>query len=170
VEPDGSAPSDNPFPGSPVWSLGHRNVQGLAWDRAGRLWAAEFGQNRVDEINLIERGRNYGWPLVEGFGPTDGGRLTNPKVTWPTSEASPSGAAIAGRTLYLGALQGEAVLRVRLDGTSARTVGPLLRGRYGRIRTVVVAPGGALWITTSNRDGRGSPRPGDDRILRISPR
>jgi glucose/arabinose dehydrogenase len=167
MNPDGSVPSGNPFPGSLVWSYGHRNVQGLAWDRRGRLWATEFGQNEFDEVNLIRKGGNYGWPEVEGRGSTAGGRFINPKVTWATSEASPSGAAIAGRTMYIGALQGDAVLRVRLNGTRARKAAPLLQGSYGRIRTVVRAPDGSLWVTTSNRDGRGSPRSGDDRIVRL---
>jgi glucose/arabinose dehydrogenase len=169
MNPDGSVPAGNPFGRSLVWSYGHRNVQGLAWDSAGRLWETEFGQDRFDEVNLIRPGRNYGWPNVEGFGSTDGGRYTNPLITWPTSEASPSGAAIAGSTMYIGALQGQDVLRVRLHGTAATKGTPLLRGRYGRIRTVVAAPDGSLWVTTSNRDGRGSPRPGDDRIIRIQP-
>jgi glucose/arabinose dehydrogenase len=169
MNPDGSVPGDNPFPGSLVWSYGHRNVQGLAWDSRGRLWATEFGQNEFDEVNLIRPGRNYGWPEVEGRGSTDGGRFTNPVVTWRTSEASPSGAAIARGTMYIGALQGEAVLRVRLNGTRATKRPPLLEDRYGRIRTVVRAPGGSLWITTSNRDGRGDPRDGDDRVVRIRP-
>jgi len=167
MNPDGSVPSDNPFRGSRVWSLGHRNVQGLAWDSAGRLWATEFGQDEFDEVNLIRKGANYGWPTVEGRGSTAGGRFTNPKATWRTSEASPSGAAIRRGVLYIGALQCEALLRVRLAGTRASKLPPLLGGRYGRIRTVARAPGGSLWVTTSNRDGRGSPRGGDDRILRI---
>jgi glucose/arabinose dehydrogenase len=169
MNPDGSVPAGNPFERSLVWSYGHRNVQGLAWDSAGRLWETEFGQDRFDEVNLIRPGRNYGWPNVEGVGSTDGGRYTNPLITWPTPEASPSGAAIAGNTMYIGALQGQDVLRVRLRGTAATKATPLLRGRYGRIRTVVAAPDGSLWITTSNRDGRGSPRTGDDRIIRIRP-
>ena len=146
---------------------GHRNVQGLAWDRGGRLWASEFGQDTFDEVNLIRKGHNYGWPEVEGRGSTHGGRFTNPKITWPTSEASPSGAAIAGRTLYIGALRGERVLRVRLTGSRARKLSSRLAGSNGRIRAVVRAPDGSIWISTSNRDGRGSPRSGDDRILRL---
>jgi glucose/arabinose dehydrogenase len=169
MNPDGSVPGDNPFPGSLVWSYGHRNVQGLAWDSSGRLWATEFGENEFDEVNLIRRGRNYGWPEVEGRGSTAGGRFTNPAVTWTTSEASPSGAAILRGTMYVGALQGESLLRVRLNGTRARKRPSLLEGRYGRIRTVTRAPDGSLWVTTSNRDGRGNPRDGDDRILRIRP-
>ena len=164
---DGSVPRDNPFAGSHVWTLGHRNVEGLAWDSSGRLWASEFGANEFDEVNLIRKGRNYGWPEVEGRGSTDGGRFTNPNVTWSTSEASPSGVAVKRGTLYIGALQGEAVLRVRISGRSARKLSPLLQDAYGRIRTVARAPDGSLWVTTSNRDGRGSPQSGDDRILRL---
>jgi glucose/arabinose dehydrogenase len=163
---DGTAPPGNPTKGSLVWSAGHRNVQGLAWDAQGRLWASEFGQDRFDEVNLVHKGDNGGWPAVEGIGPTSGGKYTNPKLTWPTDEASPSGAAIIGRTLYLGGLQGEAVLRVALNGSSARKLTPIVTGR-GRIRTVVRAPDGSLWVTTSNTDDRGTPRAGDDRILRV---
>lgn len=101
MRPDGSVPPDNPFPGSLVYSYGHRDVQGLAWDKAGRLWATEFGQNRFDEVNLIVPGANYGWPLIEGHG-TGGGRFRDPLVTWTTAQASPSGAAIIGDTLYVG--------------------------------------------------------------------
>jgi glucose/arabinose dehydrogenase len=168
LRPDGGIPADNPFRGSPVWSVGHRNVQGLAWDRAGRLWETELGQDRFDEVNLIRPGRNYGWPRVEGKGDTKGWRYTNPLVTWSTAEASPSGAAIAGGALYVGALRGERLWRVPLDGAKAGTPQALLDGRFGRLRTVVVAPDGALWVTTSNRDGRGSPAPDDDRIVRVA--
>ena len=170
MNPDGSVPSGNPFKGSLVWTWGHRNVQGLAWDRSGRLWASEFGQNAFDEVNLIRKGRNYGWPVVEGKGDTQGGRFTNPLVTWTTAESSPSGAAIVGSTLYVAALQGQCVWRIPLRGASLGTPAKLLAGRYGRIRTIVPAPDGTIWVATSNRDGRGSPRPGDDRIvaLRVS--
>ena len=167
MNPDGSVPADNPFSGSRVWSYGHRNVQGLAWDRSGRLWATEFGQSTFDEVNLIRRGGNYGWPEVEGRGSTAGGRYRNPAVTWRTTDASPSGAAIIGRRMYIGALQGGNVLRLSLKGTRARKLQPLLDGRYGRVRTAQRAPDGSLWITTSNRDGRGSPNGGDDRVVRI---
>jgi len=167
INPDGSVPRDNPF-GTPVWSWGHRNVQGLAWDRKGRLWATEFGQNETDEVNLIRRGRNYGWPEVEGTGDTQGGTFTNPKVTWtPTDIASPSGAAIVGRHLYVAALKGETLFKIPLDGTTAGEPQRLHAEQYGRLRTVVRVPGGGLWIATSNTDGRGSPAQDDDRIIRI---
>jgi glucose/arabinose dehydrogenase len=168
MEPDGSVPADNPDPRSRVWTLGHRNVQGLAWDEDGRLWATEFGQNEVDEVNLIRPGRNYGWPEVEGDGDTDGGRLTNPLVTWPTGDASPSGAAVAGGALYVAALRGETLWRIPLNGDATGEPERLLDGRDGRLRTVVLAPDGSLWVATSNRDGRGSPREGDDRIVRVA--
>jgi glucose/arabinose dehydrogenase len=169
IDPDGSIPSDNPFPGSPVWTLGHRNVQGLAWDAAGRLWATEFGQDTWDEINLIRKGRNYGWPIVEGKGGTQGGRFTNPLVTWHTDEASPSGAAILDGSLYAGALAGQRLWKVPLHDSRTGKPVALLQGRYGRLRTVAAAPGGDLWVTTSNRDGRGSPHSGDDKVLLVRP-
>ena len=141
LRPDGGIPADNPDPGSPVWSLGHRNVQGLAWDGQGRLFATEFGQNRVDEINRIEKGGNYGWPEVEGTG--GGERFRDPLVTWPTSQASPSGAAIAGDTLYVAALRGRAAVvgapgRRRRDrhpgGRAGRVLRPAAPRRRGRRR------------------------------------
>lgn len=156
----------NPFPGSPVWSLGHRNVQGLAWDRSGRLWATEFGQNTTDEVNLIRRGGNYGWPVVEGR--RGGGPYVDPVVTWsPTSTSSPSGGAIAGRELYVGALAGRRLWRIALNGRSAARPQALFTERYGRIRAVAAAPDGSIWFSTSNRDGRGDPQDGDDRILQV---
>jgi len=165
LAPDGAPARGNPTAGSPVYSLGHRNVQGLAWDSEGRLFATEFGQNDVDEVNLIQPGRNYGWPVVEGIG--EAGRFTNPLVTWPTSDASPSGIAIAGSTAYVAALRGERLWSVPLDGAGAGQPRAELARRYGRLRTVMTGPDGALWLTTSNTDGRGDPRAGDDRILRF---
>jgi glucose/arabinose dehydrogenase len=170
MTPDGKPAPGNPTGGSVVYSLGHRNVQGLAWDARGRLFATEFGQNRFDEVNLIEPGRNYGWPRVEGMGDTAGGRYTNPLVVWETGESSPSGAAIAGNTLYVAALRGERLWTVPLTDAGLGTPKAEFEGRYGRLRTVVVAPDGALWLSTSNTDGRGSPQDGDDRILRFPPR
>ncbi|WP_460700354.1 PQQ-dependent sugar dehydrogenase [Nocardia thraciensis] len=169
LTPDGLPAPGNPFPGSPVYSLGHRNVQGLAWDPAGRLYAAEFGQNDFDEINLIEPGRNYGWPEVEGTGDTQGGRFTNPLVTWTTRESSPSGIAITANTLYAAALRGERLWAVPLRDGRFSEPRAELRG-YGRLRTVEVAPDGSLWLTTSNTDGRGDTRDGDDRVLRFPAR
>jgi len=165
MTPDGQPAPGNPF-GTLVWSYGHRNVQGLVFDRAGRLWASEFGQNRFDEINLIQPGRDYGWPVVEGA--SDDPRFAAPLVTWPTSDASPSGVTIAGSTLYVAALRGERLWEVPLDGDRTGTPHAELQGRYGRLRAVQLAPDGSLWILTSNRDGRGDPAGEDDRILRLT--
>ncbi len=165
INADGSVPDDNPF-GNPVWSLGHRNVQGLAWDGRGRMWATELGQSARDELNRIRKGRNYGWPVVEGG---DGaGRFADPFVTWqPTSTCSPSGVAIARGRAWVGALAGECLWSVRLNGKHKRKKVRHLHGDFGRIRTVEKAPDGSLWITTSNNDGRHTPARHDDRVIRI---
>jgi len=167
LTPDGEPAPGNPAGGSPVYSLGHRNVQGLAWDSDERLYATEFGQNRFDEVNVIESGGNYGWPEVEGEGDTDDGRFTNPVVVWGTDESSPSGAAVVGDTLYVAALRGQRLWTVPLDDGKVGEARDGFRGEYGRLRTVVTAPDGSLWLATSNRDGRGNPRDGDDRIIRF---
>jgi glucose/arabinose dehydrogenase len=169
MDPLGNPPVEdpNPDPASLVWSMGHRNVQGLAWDDEGRLWATEFGQNAFDEVNLIEPGGNYGWPVVEGEG--GDGRYVEPQVTWTTDEASPSGIAFDGGMLYVGALRGQRLWRIPLSGGEAGEPAALLQGDYGRLRNVVADPDGRLWITTSNRDGRGEFDDGDDRVLRLDP-
>ncbi|HEU4491661.1 MAG TPA: PQQ-dependent sugar dehydrogenase [Jiangellales bacterium] len=168
LEPDGGIPADNPFPGSPVWSLGHRNVQGLAFDDEGRLWAGEFGQKTYDELNLIEPGANYGWPEVEGPG-DGGGRFVEPVAVWnPTGDASPSGIAWVRDTVFLAALAGERLLRVPVPGGTAGEPDEAAVGQFGRLRTVEPAPDGSLWMITSNTDGRGDPQQGDDRILRVT--
>lgn len=167
LRPDGSAPPDNPFPGSLVYSYGHRNVQGIAWDPSGRLWASEFGANSLDELNLIRPGANYGWPVVEGQAAAPGD-FADPVVTWNTADASPSGLAHWRGAFYLAALRGQRLWRVPVDEQgNAGTPESLLQDTYGRLRTVVSAPDGALWVATSNRDGRGQVRDGDDRIMRF---
>jgi glucose/arabinose dehydrogenase len=167
VKPDGSPADGNPVAGNRMWSLGHRNVQGLAWDTTGRLFASEFGANSFDEVNLIEPGKNYGWPTVEGTG--NNATFTNPLVTWSTSEASPSGAAVSGNFLYVGALAGRRLWKIPITAAGLGTPEAVLQGQFGRLRTVVAAPDGSLWVATSNRDGRGSPAADDDRILRFAP-
>jgi glucose/arabinose dehydrogenase len=163
ITPDGDPAPGNPIPGSPVYSMGHRHVQGLAWDAQGRLFASEFGENEVDELNLIEAGGNYGWPTEEG--PSDDRRFVNPVATWAVAEASPSGIAIVGDQVYLACLRGERLYRIGLDGQNRQG---LNIGDFGRLRHVARAPDGSLWVLTSNRDGRGIPQPDDDRIIRIT--
>lgn len=154
--------------GSFVLSLGHRNVQGLAFDEDGRTYAVEFGSDEFDEVNVVSEGTNGGWPQVEGPG-DGGGRFLAPIVTWRPAEASPSGAAIAGGSLYVAALRGERLWRVPLDSSGgAGTPQDLLVGAFGRLRTVETGPDGSLWLLTSNRDGRGDPVAEDDRVVRLA--
>lgn len=169
MNPDGSVPPGNPFANSVVYSLGHRNVQGLAWDAQGRLYATEFGQNTFDEVNQIVAGGNYGWPTCEGT--CNNPQFRNPIVTWTTAQASPSGAAIANNTLFAAALRGARLWLVPLNGSGGVGGTPTseLQGAYGRLRTVAIGPDGYLWIATSNRDGRGTPIATDDRVVRFPP-
>jgi glucose/arabinose dehydrogenase len=166
LAPDGAPAPGNPFPGSPVWTLGHRNVQGFGWDAQGRMFADEFGQDRFDELNLIEPGHNYGWPHVEGTGGTAEG-FTDPLVTWPTDQASPSGLLVTGDAVYLAALRGERLLRVPLSDGRVGRPQAYLTGELGRLRDVTLAPDGlSLWVLTNNT-ARGVPKPGDDRLVRL---
>ncbi|MCP3425620.1 PQQ-dependent sugar dehydrogenase [Rothia sp. AR01] len=163
LTPEGEVPGDNPFPGSPVYSYGHRNVQGIAWDEDGTLYASEFGQNTWDELNVVEAGGNYGWPDAEGS--DEGQDFTDPVQQWSTSDASPSGIAILGDTLYMAALRGERLYEVPLaDPTTSEAI---LEDEHGRLRDVAVAPGGELWVLTNNTDGRGTPAEDDDVVLRV---
>jgi glucose/arabinose dehydrogenase len=168
ITPDGKAAPGNPRKGSRVWTMGHRNVQGLAFDGTGQLWATEFGAATWDELNRIDRGRNYGWPLVEGKG--DLPEYRNPFVQWRTSEASPSGLAYLDGSLWAGALRGGRLWQIPLTRNGTGKPRDFFVGDYGRMRTVIAAPDGNLWVTTSNRDGRGEPRPKDDRILVVAAR
>jgi len=166
MTPDGTPPPDNPFPGSLVFSLGHRNVQGLAFDSRDRLWASEYGANAWDELNLVQAGGNYGWPQVEGRG--GDGSFVQPAAQWPVDEASPSGITIIDDVVHMAALRGERVWQIPIGADGVGEPVAALQGQHGRLRTPVQAPDGSLWITTSNRDGRGEPAPGDDRILRVT--
>jgi glucose/arabinose dehydrogenase len=165
VTADGAPAPGNPF-GNAVWSLGHRNVQGLAWTSDGMMWASEFGQNTFDELNRIEPGGNYGWPVHEGIAQDPA--YVDPVATWGTSEASPSGIAAIGDTVFMAGLRGE---RLWVIDTSAGGLqgepGAVLSGEQGRLRDVVAAADGSLWVLTNNTDGRGSPREGDDLLLRL---
>jgi len=166
LTPEGEPAPGNPFPGSPVYSYGHRNVQGLAWDAKQRLFASEFGQDTWDELNAIKPGDNYGWPEAEGK--SDDSGFHNPTAQWATDDASPSGIAYAQGSIWMAGLKGQRLWRIPLKGTEA-SADPqsFLKGEYGRLRTVVSAGSDKLWLVTSNTDGRGDPKGGDDRILEL---
>jgi glucose/arabinose dehydrogenase len=160
VSPDGSPASGNPFRASPVYSYGHRNLRGLAWDAWGRLYASETGRYMHDELNPIYPGRNYGWPHVEGVA-TDP-KLIDPIATWSPVDTSPSGIAVLDDKLYGASLTGR-LLRLGLDGGTPAE----LLVAHGRLRTVTVAPDRSLWVLTANRQG-GTPTDDDDRVLRVT--
>lgn len=175
LNPDGSVPEDNPFEGSPVYSYGHRNPQGLAWDGEGNLYAPEHGESALDELNLIRAGNNYGWPEIEGDEQAPGYEtpiFQSGDETW-----APSGAEYVeqgpweGGILFTG-LQSESLHRVETDPENPGEVSAhreYLEDEYGRLRTVEQGPDGALYVLTSNRDGRGDPAPEDDRLLKVTP-
>ncbi|MFJ3306618.1 PQQ-dependent sugar dehydrogenase [Streptomyces sp. NPDC086549] len=157
-----------PAPGNPfntyVYSYGHRNPEGLAFDAAGRLWESELGPDSNDELNLIEPGHNYGWPTCKG--PCDTPGMTNPKATWDVSEAAPSGLAYADGNLYMAALRGRRLWRIPVSGTDVGTPVAYYQDLYGRLRTVAKVPGKeALWLFTSNTDHNGDEPDGSDQVL-----
>ncbi|MFF4691403.1 PQQ-dependent sugar dehydrogenase [Streptomyces sp. NPDC001307] len=166
LTPEGEPAPGNPFPGSPVYSYGHRNVQGLAWDDRQRLFASEFGQDTWDELNAIKPGANYGWPQAEGR--SSDAAFQNPTAQWHTDDASPSGIAYVEGVIWMAGLKGQRLWRIPLQGTQASAPPQaLLAGQYGRLRTVVAAGGDKVWLLTSNTDGRGRPEKGDDRLLEL---
>jgi glucose/arabinose dehydrogenase len=171
----GDPAEGNPDPDSPVYSSGHRNVEGLAWNAAGALYATEFGQDIADELNLIEAGADYGWPRYEG---DDGGdeAYADPVLTWETFEASCAGAVFLEDALVTACLRGQRLWIVQFDQSGAPAGEPLATvvNEFGRLRSVAMGPDGMLWVTTSNRDGRCVEERGctaddaDDRILRFT--
>ena len=177
INDDGTVPGDNPFAGSPVFSYGHRNPQGLDWHAVtGELWGSEHGQIGNDEINRLRPGRNYGWPVIEAD-QTRAGMET--PITFFSPSIAPSGMAFyTGTTmtgfrlnLFVGALAGQHLLRVRFDPNDPNQVlatERLLAGRFGRIRDVINGPDDSLYLCTSNRDGRNTPVSADDRIIKLS--
>lgn len=166
---DGSIPADNPF-GNAVYSYGHRNPQGLAWDDRRALWATEHGRSGVlsglDELNLIEKGKNYGWPTIQGDETREGMETpvlhSGPSTTW-----APAGLAFKDGSLYFGGLRGESIYRAKITGGRQIELARLYQGQFGRVRAATIGPDGDLYITTSNTDGRGNPQPADDKVIRI---
>ncbi|WP_433297210.1 PQQ-dependent sugar dehydrogenase [Actinoplanes sp. CA-030573] len=157
----------NPIKDSLVWSLGHRNVQGLAWDKTKRMYASENGQPRNGELNVIVKGKNYGWAKADGVS-TDK-TLTSPLFTWPIADSGCAGVATVEQTVATACLLGKRLwlLNITDNGTVLGTPQALLTGEYGRLRGLVAAPDGSLWASTSNQEDAGDPGPDDDRIIRL---
>ncbi|RQD84120.1 PQQ-dependent sugar dehydrogenase [Methanosalsum natronophilum] len=166
VKDDGKIPSNNPFNDSPVYSLGHRNPQGLAWDSDGNLWSTEHGAIAKDELNLIEAGNNYGWPIIEGD-------ETHPNMESPILQSgrdtwAPSGATYYNGSIYFAGLRGQTLYQAKIDSDSVELFTHFDR-EFGRLRSVFLGPDNNLYVLTSNRDGRGVPVSIDDQIIRINP-
>ncbi|MGO1543694.1 MAG: PQQ-dependent sugar dehydrogenase [Gulosibacter sp.] len=167
VDAEGEPAADNPF-GNTVYSLGHRNVQGMAWTSDGTMWASEFGQDTWDELNRIEPGGNYGWPTVEGIAEAEG--FIDPSIQWSPAEASPSGIAAKGDTLFIAGLRGQQLWVVDVSGGAivGEPVAYVPEGVSARMRDARVDADGGLLILTNNTDGRGDPGSEDDRLLWIN--
>lgn len=166
VTEDGSPAPGNPF-NNRVYSYGHRNPQGLGWDKNGKLFAAEHGQSAHDELNYIEAGRNYGWPVIQGDEEQSG--MVKPILHSGTTTWAPSGLTVIGNKIFYAGLRGQSLFEAELDGTTVTSHEAYFEKQYGRLRGVVKGPDGYLYFTTSNHDGRGSPQPGDDHIFRVNP-
>lgn len=179
IELDGSIPDDNPFPGSPVYSYGFRNPQGLTWNPVNNImYATDHGSEAHDEINVIVPGGNYGWPLVIGDQESDEISVQKPLIQTGKTTWAPSGISYLNQgpwqgQLLVGTLRGQQLKEIILseDGLAVQDIRSWIQGDYGRLREVIQAPDGSIYISTSNRDGRGGiPRPEDDRIIRLVPR
>lgn len=174
IELDGSIPNDNPFVNSPIYSFGHRNPQGLAWNSKNILYSSEHGQSAHDEINIIYPGANYGWPLVQGDEDSTEVTLQKPLIHSGEDTWAPSGIAFVNQgpwqdKLLVSTLRGQQLLSISLneDGSIVENIESWFKNEYGRLREVIQGKDGSIYITTSNRDGRGNPDISDDRIIRF---
>ena len=173
LKDDGSVPSDNPF-GNAVWSYGHRNPQGLAWDDQGRLWATEHGRSGVlsgfDEFNLIEKGKNYGWPVIQG--PETKTGMVSPVAQSGADETwAPAGAVFWNGSIFFTGLRGESIYEAKIaDNGKITALVSHFRGAFGRLRAIQIGPDGFMYVSTSNTDGRGEVRGNDDKIIKINPK
>jgi glucose/arabinose dehydrogenase len=169
---DGSVPADNPDPGSPVWTSGHRDVTGLAFDERGRLWATETGQTRYQELNRIRRGKNYGWPLAEGQSADTRFVRAYHRFSEALDESSPQGLAIADGVAYVADLRNGKLWSVPLGDGDSTEYGSMFGGIYGPLRALALSPAGELWLGTSDGapDVRGTAPPSGrgDSLLRIT--
>ena len=171
VTTEGKAAPENPFvdaQGKPtlVYSYGHRNPQGLAWDSSGTFWETEHGSSTTDEVNKIEKGVNYGWPTITGDAARPG--MQSPILQSGSATWAPAGLAFLDSSLFFGGLRGQTLYEVKLNKPQLQVI-EHFKGQFGRIREVIVGPDNLLYITTSNRDGRGNPNVADDKIIRIQP-
>jgi glucose/arabinose dehydrogenase len=174
LNPDGTIPADNPFSNSPVYSYGHRNPEGIAWQpETGRLFETEHGSSATDEVNYIEPGKNYGWPVIRGDQAKEG--MVSPVLQSDSDTWAPSGATFItggpwdGSFLFTG-LRGQSLYKIALntaDPVQILFFERLFENQFGRLRNVIQGPDGAIYILTNNTDGRGHPRSGDDRILKL---
>lgn len=165
LNPDGSIPEDNPYE-NPVYSYGHRNPQGLAWAN-GTLWATEHGDRQHDELNMIEKAGNYGWPVIEADQETE--EMIRPKIYAEDSTWAPAGAVYLNKSIYFTGLRGQTVYEARINNGEVKGLKKHLENRYGRLRALEKGPEGNLYISTSNTDGRGVKMEGDDKIIKIDP-
>lgn len=172
IDREGNIPADNPF-GNAVYSYGHRNPQGLAWDDKGQLWSTEHGRSGLrsgfDEVNLIKKGRNYGWPEIEGDEQREGMERpvahSGPNETW-----APAGLVYYGGALFFTGLRGQSLYQATIGANNQLSLRAHFKGEYGRLRNIALGPDGRLFISTSNTDGRGEPKPNDDKLISINPR
>lgn len=170
ITSEGKNPPDNPF-NNATYSYGHRNPQGIAWDEKGNLWQTEHGRSAptgYDEVNLIQKGKNYGWPTIQGS-ETKPGMETPKKNSGPSTTWAPSGAAFVNKSLFFAGLKGETLYEAVIQKGQVLELKEHFKNQFGRIREVVLGPDGMLYITTSNQDSRGNPKDGDDKIIKINP-
>lgn len=170
VTPEGQPAPGNPF-GNSVYSYGHRNPQGIAWNANGSLWQTEHGRSNptgFDEINLIMSGKNYGWEIIQGD-ETKAGMVTPKRHSGATGTWAPGGAAFIGDSFFYTGLRGQTLYEAVIKNNEVVELKEHFNGTYGRIRDVIAGPDRMLYMTTSNRDGRGTPQSDDDKILRINP-
>jgi aldose sugar dehydrogenase len=167
LDAEGNIPTDNPF-SSQVYSYGHRNPQGLAWDNEGKLWSTEHGPTTLDELNLIEKGKNYGWPLISGDELSDG--METPKINSGNSYTwAPSGMIYWDNSLFFAGLRGEALYEAKLDGDRVIEFKTHFKNVFGRLRNVSLGPDDMFYFLTNNTDGRGDVSEGDDKLIKVNP-
>ncbi|KKQ84509.1 MAG: Quinoprotein glucose dehydrogenase [Candidatus Daviesbacteria bacterium GW2011_GWF2_38_7] len=165
VPDQGNPAPDNPF-GNLVYSYGHRNPQGITWDASGQLWETEHGPSTKDEINRIEKGKNYGWPDITGDETKQG--METPVLNSGTNTWAPSGTVFFRNSVFFAGLRGQALFEAKTEGGNMSPE-EHFKGEFGRIRDVILGPDNMFYIATSNQDGRGLPKDTDDRIIKLNP-